>query len=84
VIIFTAVLPQFVSRGAGDVPLQLGFLGAICLAIALISDSAWALVSGTARSWLGRSPRRLEYVGGASGLVMIGLGLGLAVNGRKD
>jgi threonine/homoserine/homoserine lactone efflux protein len=84
VVIFTAVLPQFVSRSAGHVSLQLAFLGAICLAIALVSDSAWALVSGTARSWLGRSPRRLERVGGTSGLVMIGLGLGLAVSGRKD
>lgn len=84
VIIFTAILPQFVTRDAGHVSLQLGLLGAICLAIALISDSAWALASGTARAWLGRSPCRLELVGGTSGLVMIGLGLGLAVSGRKD
>lgn len=84
VIIFTAVLPQFVNRSSGHVPLQLGFLGAICLAIALASDSAWALASGFARAWIGRSPRRLERVGGASGLVMIGLGLSLAVSGRKD
>ncbi|HUZ81628.1 MAG TPA: hypothetical protein VMU73_05230 [Gaiellaceae bacterium] len=59
-------------------------MGAICLAIALVSDSAWALASGSVRSWLGRSSRRLELVGGTSGLVMIGLGLGLAVSGRKD
>jgi threonine/homoserine/homoserine lactone efflux protein len=84
VIIFTAVLPQFITRSAGHVPLQLAFLGAICLVIALVSDSAWALLSGTARSWLGRSQRRLEFVGGTSGLVMIGLGLGLAASGRKD
>jgi threonine/homoserine/homoserine lactone efflux protein len=83
VIIFTAVLPQFVSR-SGDVPLQLFFLGAICLVIAVLSDGAWALVSGTARAWLGRSPRRLAAVGGASGLVMVGLGLRLAVSGRND
>jgi threonine/homoserine/homoserine lactone efflux protein len=83
VIIFTAVLPQFVTRG-GDVPLQLGFLGTICLVIALLSDGAWALASGTARAWLGRSPRRLAAVGGASGLVMVGLGLRLAISGRND
>jgi threonine/homoserine/homoserine lactone efflux protein len=84
VIIFTAVLPQFVDRSAGDVQLQLGFLGAICLTIALCSDSAWAVASGSARAWFGRSPRRLELVGGASGLVMIGLGLRLAFSGRND
>lgn len=84
VIIFTAVLPQFISRSAGHVSLQLALLGAICLMISLVTDSGWALVSGTARSWFGRSPRRLECVGGSSGLVMVGLGLGLAFSGRKD
>jgi len=84
VIIFTAVLPQFVDRSAGHVPVQLGVLGAICVAVALVSDSAWAIVSGTARLWLARSPRRLELVGGAGGLTLVGLGLRLAVSGRKD
>jgi threonine/homoserine/homoserine lactone efflux protein len=84
VIILTAVLPQFANRSAGHVPLQVAFLGSICLAIALVSDSVWAVSSGTARSWLARSPRRLALVGGASGLVLIGLGLRLAVSGRRD
>jgi threonine/homoserine/homoserine lactone efflux protein len=83
-IIFTAVLPQFVDRGSGHIQLQLGVLGAVCVLIALVSDSAWALASGTARLWLARSPRRLELVGGAGGLAVIGLGLRLAVTGRKD
>jgi threonine/homoserine/homoserine lactone efflux protein len=84
VIIFTAVLPQFVDRSAAHVPLQLGLLGACCVAIALVSDSAWGIASGTARSWLARSPRRLELVGGIGGLTLIGLGLRLAVSGRRD
>jgi hypothetical protein len=33
---------------------------------------------------LSRSPRRLAAIGGAGGLVMIGLGVGVAVTGRKD
>ena len=44
----------------------------------------WALAAGTARQWLVNSPRRLEAVGGAGAIVMIGLGLRLAVSGRKD
>jgi threonine/homoserine/homoserine lactone efflux protein len=83
-IIFTAVLPQFVDRASGHIQLQLGVLGAVCVLIALVSDSVWALASGTARLWLARSPRRLELVGGAGGLAVIGLGLRLAVTGRKD
>jgi len=31
------------------------------------------------RTWFARSPRRLELVGGAGGMAMIGLGLSIAV-----
>jgi hypothetical protein len=41
-------------------------------------------VASTARSWFGRSPRRLELVGGAGGLAMIGLGISVAATGRKN
>jgi threonine/homoserine/homoserine lactone efflux protein len=84
IVFFAAVLPQFADRGAGHVPLQLLLLGAIFVAIALISDSMWALVARSARSWFSRSPRRLELVGGASGLVMIGIGASLALTGGRD
>ncbi len=84
VVFFAAVLPQFIDRRAGHVPVQLLALGAIFLLIALISDSVWALVAGSARSWFERSPRRLSYLGGTGGLVMIGIGARLAVSGRHD
>jgi threonine/homoserine/homoserine lactone efflux protein len=83
-IIFTAVLPQFIDRSAGHVTLQIAVLGAICIVIALISDGAWAIASGTARQWLGSSSRRLERLSGAGGVMLIGLGIGLAVTGRKN
>ncbi len=84
IVFFAAVLPQFVDRQAGQVPQQMLLLGAIFAAIALLSDSGWALVAGSARAWFGRSPRRLELIGGTGGLVMIGIGATLAVSGRKD
>jgi threonine/homoserine/homoserine lactone efflux protein len=84
VVFFAAVLPQFVDRAAGRVPLQMLLLGAIFIGIAVISDGSWALAAGTARAWIARSPRRLELVGGAGGLAMIGIGVSLAVSGRKD
>jgi threonine/homoserine/homoserine lactone efflux protein len=84
VILLTAVLPQFVDRSAGHVQLQLLLLASIALVVGLVSDGAWAIVSGTARVWLARSPRRLEAIGGAGGLVLIGLGVRLAITGRKD
>jgi threonine/homoserine/homoserine lactone efflux protein len=83
IVFFAAVLPQFVDRSAGHVPVQMLLLGAVFIAIAVISDGCWALVAGTARAWLGRSPRRLELVGGTGGLAMIGIGIGLAASGRR-
>ncbi len=83
-VFFAAVLPQFIDRGAGHVPVQLLLLGAIFLLIALMSDSIWALAAGAARTWFERSPRRLSYLGGAGGLAMVGIGARLAVSGRHD
>jgi len=84
IVFFVAVLPQFVDRSAGHVPAQMLLLGAIFIAIAVVCDSTWALVAGTARAWLARSPRRMEIIGGTGGLVMIGIGASLAVSGRSD
>jgi threonine/homoserine/homoserine lactone efflux protein len=84
IVFFAAVLPQFVNRSAGHVPVQMLLLGAVFITIAVLSDSTWAVVAGTARAWIARSPRRLARVGGTGGLVMIGIGASLALTGRKD
>ncbi len=84
VVFFTAVLPQFVDPDGGPVPLQLLLLGGIFVVLALVLDSCWGLAAGTARAWLSGRPHRLERLGGAGGLVIVGLGLRLAVTGRKD
>jgi threonine/homoserine/homoserine lactone efflux protein len=84
VVFFAAVLPQFTDRAAGHVPAQMLLLGTIFIGIALVSDSLWALAAGTARGWFARSPRRLELIGGAGGLMMIGIGATLALTGRSD
>jgi len=84
IVFFTAILPQFIDPSGAPVALQMLALGGIAVAIAVVSDSVWGMVAGTARSWLARSPRRLEALGGAGGLTMIGLGVRLAATGRKD
>jgi len=80
---FVAVLPQFVVPTAGPVAVQLLLLGLLWVAVALASDSSWALLAGQARAWLGRSPRRLETIGATGGVMMVGLGLSLALTARK-
>lgn len=81
---FVVALPQFAVPSSGHLALQLLTLGMVFPAIAVVLDSVWALAAGTARQWLANSPRRLAAIGGTSGLVMIGLGVGLAATGRKN
>ncbi|MFJ9928273.1 LysE family translocator [Streptomyces misionensis] len=83
-VFFAAVLPQFVDRAQGRVPLQMLLLGLVFNVIALVSDSAWGLVASAARGWFARSPRRLSAVGGIGGLTLIGLGVTVAATGRDS
>jgi threonine/homoserine/homoserine lactone efflux protein len=84
VILFAAVLPQFVDRPAGHVPAQMLILSGLSVAIGLASDSCYGLAASSVRSWFARSPRRLGMVGGAGGLAMIGLGVTLALTGGRS
>src|SRR5580698_8855368 len=83
-ILFGAILPQFVNRGAGHVPAQMLLLALVSVSIGVLSDCAWGLAASGVRAWFARSPRRFALVGGAGGLAMIGLGITVALTGRKD
>lgn len=84
IVFWTAVLPQFIDPDRAAAPVQMLILGLISVSIAVLSDSTYGMLAGTARQWFSRSPERLEVLGGTGGLVMIGLGASLAVSGRKD
>jgi threonine/homoserine/homoserine lactone efflux protein len=84
IVFFTAILPQFAEPERGAVPLQMLLLGGVFVAIALVSDSTWGLLAGTARTWFASKPHRLERLGGTGGLMIIGLGARLALTGRRD
>jgi threonine/homoserine/homoserine lactone efflux protein len=83
-ILFGAILPQFVNREAGDVTTQMLLLALVPNTIGLVTDNLWALSAGTFRSWFARSPRRLQLVGGAGGLAMIGVAVTVALTNRTD
>jgi threonine/homoserine/homoserine lactone efflux protein len=76
IVFFIAVLPQFVDYPAGGIPLQMLTLGTVFVAIALVTDSVWALVAGVARDWFASSPRRISTLGATGGVMMIGIGVG--------
>ena len=83
-ILFGALLPQFVNRAHGNVPGQMLLLALVSVAIGAVSDCAWGFAASVVRSWFARSPRRFAMVGGAGGLAMIGVGVTVAITGRKS
>ncbi|MBP6525481.1 MAG: LysE family transporter, partial [Dermatophilaceae bacterium] len=81
IVFFAALLPQFVVPTSAVLP-QLVALGAVFAVLALLMDGAVALVASRARDWFASSPKRMERVGGAGGLMMLTLGGGLLLTGR--
>ena len=73
-VFFVAFLPQFVDAGSGHVGLQMTVLGIVFGAMAICSDSIWALAASRARDWFSRNPRRLDTLGATGGVMMVGLG----------
>ena len=63
IILLAVALPQFVDRGAGQLPLQMLLLGLLAAVIALASDSLWALATGTAGFWFADSSYWARRVG---------------------
>ena len=59
-------------------------LALVSVAIGAISDCSWGFAASAARAWFARSPRRIEMVGGAGGLAMIGVGVTVAITGRHN
>ena len=82
-ILFGAILPQFVNRGAGNVPAQMLLLALISVCLGLVCDVTWGLAASGVRGWFAKSPRRYALVGGAGGLAMIGVGVTVAFTGRS-
>jgi len=84
IIFLTAAMPQFIEPAAGHVPAQIMTLGLIMVVIALLTDSVWAVVAGTARAWFARSPKRIAMMSGTGGAAMIGLGASFVLLGHKE
>lgn len=82
-VFFAAVLPQFVDTDAGSPTAQMLVLGLLFAVLAAGLDSAWGLAAGSVRAWFACSPARLRRLGGTGGLMMIGVGAGLAAGGRS-
>jgi threonine/homoserine/homoserine lactone efflux protein len=74
-----ALLPQFVNRAMGDVPLQFAVLGAIFVAFEVMVDGTVGLASGRIGGWLARRRRARQALDAGSGTIMVALAGRLAL-----
>jgi len=81
-VFLAAILPQFATAPPPGVPGQILVLGAVFSLIAILSDSAWAILADRLRLWFARSPRHLDTLGGASGAAITAIGIGVLASGR--
>ena len=79
IVFFVAFLPQFTS-GSGPAAPQVALLGLVFAALAVCSDSLWALGAGKARDWFARKPHRLDKLSASGGSMMIALGITLGAS----
>ena len=82
-VFFLAFLPQFVVPSRGPVAHQVLFLGLLYVGLALCTDSAYAVLSGRLRRWLGSRVVQGPWPRYASGVVYLGLGVSTALAERR-
>ncbi len=82
-LFFLAFLPQFVVPGGAPIPQQVLLLGLIYIALALITDSAYALLAASIGSRFSRGLLRGSMLRYVSGSVYLGLGLCTALISRQ-
>jgi threonine/homoserine/homoserine lactone efflux protein len=80
-LFFFAFLPQFVDPDAGAVALQMGLLGLLFVALAVVSDGLYAVAAGSAAGRLRRSSGFVSADRWLSGSVLVGLGVATAFSG---
>jgi threonine/homoserine/homoserine lactone efflux protein len=82
-LFFLAFLPQFVDPARGHATLQIFELGALFALMGWMSDSVWALVSGTFAEHIRGNVHLRSTQRKVSGGALIALGLASAFSGAK-
>lgn len=80
-LFFFAFLPQFIDVAHGAVILQVVMLGSILIFLGTLSDSIYALASGSIGNWLRGNLKFLRAQRYFAGSVYIGLGAATALSG---
>ncbi|HEV2852052.1 MAG TPA: LysE family translocator [Thermoanaerobaculia bacterium] len=82
-LFFLAFLPQFVDPGRGPVAGQLVFLGLLFNTSGTLVNLGVALAASRATTWLRARQRASQAMQRVTGAVFVGLGLRLAMAGRR-
>jgi threonine/homoserine/homoserine lactone efflux protein len=80
-LFFLAFLPQFVDPAIGPVSTQIMLLGILFVSMAVVSDSAYALLAGGIGNWV-KSRQRLQRFFSAGVYVALGVMTAFAESGR--
>ncbi len=81
-LFFLALLPPFVQRDAGHIPLQMLVLGTIFLLQALLLFSLISLLAGRMGGLMMRSPHLSRYMNRIQGMIFALIGLKVALSSR--
>ena len=73
-----ALLPQFVDRALGHVPLQFAILGLIFIGFEALVDGTVGLTAGRLGAWLSRRRRARQALDASAGTIMVALAVRLA------
>lgn len=79
-LFYASVLPQFVDARRPDVPLQMFVLGVVFVACGSIALTLIAIFAAAVKARLVGSPAWQAAVRWASGLILVGLGVRLAIS----
>lgn len=82
-LFFLAFLPQFVHPTMGHIMAQTLVLGLVFILSAIGIDFAAALLAGASGEWLQRRGDLSRGLNRLSGVIMLALGVGTLVSGRK-
>ncbi|NNN12752.1 MAG: LysE family translocator [Acidimicrobiaceae bacterium] len=74
-VFLAVVLPQFVVKADGHIPLQLLTLGLTFSLLAFLSDSAWGIFAGKSRNWIAKNPNLLARMTMSAGVIIAMLGV---------
>ena len=83
-LFFFAFLPQFVNTSNGNITLQLFLLGIIFVVMAIITDSAYAIISSLIANQLNANQNFARNQRYFIGLIYIGLGVVTAFTGSRN